>query len=103
MANIDTWHRRFLVVAGWSARRSLDAQNADGLRANEAAIHSEDHQALHPAYKRAFGAWENTDYRKATAAALERAEMEIIREGCAVEVKPRTPAIVIPKPRPYHP
>jgi hypothetical protein len=104
VANINTWHRSFLVVAGWGSRRSIDAQNADGLKANEAVIHTEDHQALNPSYKAAFGAWSNgpVDYRKATAAALARAEKKVVAAYASVQIAPKTPAIVIPAARPYY-
>jgi hypothetical protein len=104
VANINTWHRSFLVVAGWGARRSIDAQNADGLKANEAAVHTDDHQALNSSYKAAFGVWSTgpVDYRKATAADLGRAEKAVVASYASVQIAPKTPALVIPAARPYY-
>lgn len=102
IANIETWHRRFLIVAGWGAQRSLDAQNAKGLRANESAIHDEDYGPLEDCYRDAYNGWENgpTTYRKATAAALKRAEEEKLKHK--VQIVSRIPPVPIPAPRPFY-
>lgn len=103
VANIQTGHRRFLVVAGWGARRSLDAQNATGLRKREVAIHDEDYSELHPNYQQAFDRWEYgpTAYRKATAASLKRAEDSQLSLK-QVHILPRRPEIIVPASRPYY-
>jgi len=102
VANISTWHRRFLIVAGWGARRSLDAQNAKGLSAGESALHDEDYAELDDAYRKAYNGWDNgpTDYCKATAAALKKAEDEKL--GQKVQVVTRTPVVPVPSSRPYY-
>jgi hypothetical protein len=102
VANIETWHRRFLIAAGWGARRSLDAQNAKGLRPDESAIHDEDYAELEDCYREAYKEWQNgpTGYRKATAAALNQAEEEKLRHK--VHVISRIPAVPIPSSRPFY-
>jgi hypothetical protein len=103
VANIETRHRRFLVVAGWGARRSLDAQNASGLRRNEAAIHDEDYPKLDPNYREAFNRWEDgpTIYRKATAGGLKRAQEKRLADN-QVNLSPRRSEIIVPASRPYY-
>lgn len=102
IANISTWHRRFLIVAGWGARRSLDAQNAKGLRAGESAVHEEDYAELEDSYKKAYNSWENgpVAYRKATAAALKNAETAKLEHK--VQIITRTPVVPVPASRPYY-
>lgn len=102
VANISTWHRRFLIVAGWGARRSLDAQNAKGLRAGESAIHDEDYAELGTSYQVAYDIWESgpVAYRKATAAALKKAEDEKLAHK--IQIITRTPVVPVPASRPYY-
>jgi len=103
VANIETRRRRFLVAAGWGARRSLDAQNATGLSKNEVAIHDEDYPKLDPNYQEAFNRWSDgpTIYRKATAAGLKRAKGKALLEK-RVNIVPRQSEIIVPKSRPYY-
>ena len=105
VANITTAHRRFLVAAGWGARRSLDAQNADNLRPNEAAIHEEDHPPLDEPFKEAFKKWDvgPTIYRNASAADLEKAARErLVSKGSSVQIAPRSASIAAPFKKPSY-
>ena len=89
-------------MAGWGAQRSLDAQNAKGLRANESSIHDEDYGGLEDYYRDAYNRWEDgpTTYRKATVAALKRAEEEKLKHR--VQIVSRIPPVPIPAPRPFY-
>jgi len=105
LANITTAHRQFLIAAGWGVRRSLDAQSGDGLKANESAIHKEDHSPLDEPFKDAYKGWTGngpTTFRKATAVDLRQARDCSMREKTKPAPTPvRSPAIVIPSAKPY--
>jgi len=100
IANIKTATRSFLVAAGWSVRRSLDCQNADGLAANESALHDEDYPPLDRSYQNAFIKLGTTKFRKATATALMHAETQRLKETVTVQPAPEA-AFFIPVRKPY--
>lgn len=52
--NVYAFDRTFHVGAGWGWRRSLDAEQADGNRAEETVIQGEDFSALDANYKKAY-------------------------------------------------
>ncbi len=54
IAPIETEGRKFLFAAGWGVGRSLDAQNQDGLKADETVISKEDYDDLEIAYQNHF-------------------------------------------------
>lgn len=101
LADIEAGTKSFRVVTGWGAKRALDAQQNDGLRGTETAIHREDHQALEECYAKAFHG--SADYRKATHEGLRGA-----REGMKRNLVRSEPArvaglsIVTPRPKPYY-
>jgi hypothetical protein len=106
VANITTCQRQFLVAAGWGSRRSLDAQSADNLCPNEAAIHDEDYSPLDGPFKRAFKEWKEggpTIYRKATADDLSKAAREqLVTKGSSVQIAPRSVSVVAPSKKPSY-
>lgn len=54
VANLKTGHRDFLVAVGWGVRRSLDAQEADGVKGKDSVMPVEDYQALDSVFQAQF-------------------------------------------------
>jgi len=54
VANIRTRTRTFLVAAGWNVRRSLDAQQASHVQAEDTVVHITDCEALSAEFRQVF-------------------------------------------------
>jgi hypothetical protein len=104
VANIRTSGRQFLIAAGWGVRRSLDAQQARHVNANDTVLHLVDCRALHPDYSDAFGALpEISIFRRATLEALKKARLKQINSAGkqSPQIMPQIRAAVIPAARPF--
>jgi len=103
-ANIRTSGRQFLVAAGWGVRRSLDAQQARHVNADDTVLHIVDCRALHPDYCQAFGALPDISiFRRATLDALKKARLKQINSAGkqSPQIMPQIRATVIPAARPF--
>ncbi len=108
LANLPSSDRDFMVVAGWGARRALDAQQAQDVRANDSVVHVDDYEALDPIVQDAFTALSNvTIFRRATIEGLERARRRKIEQASAPKeiempyIKAAAAAAPLPISRPY--
>jgi len=54
VAPINTGRRDLLVAAGWGVRRSLDAQEADGVRGRDSVVPVQDYDALDSVWQAPF-------------------------------------------------
>lgn len=104
-ANVAAAGRLFHVGAGWSWRTSLEAEQSDGLRAQDTVLQVEDHLALERSYQQAYRehASHPSLYRIASEEALriaQRSRDRGLSGGKQVEVTEK--GIALPLPRPYH-
>ena len=80
VADIATSNRDFRVATGWAVRRSLDAQQADYVTADDTVIHIADHGSLDPSYRDAFNPLrESAVFRRASLEGLKKARTEKIK------------------------
>lgn len=87
VANIQTAFRKFRVAAGWNVRRSLDAQQADNVVADDTVLPVTDYDGLNSDYQKAFNDLPGSSiFRRATLSALKKARQNQI--GSAVQQRP---------------
>ena len=100
IARVQAGQRSFLLAAGWGSQRSHDAQQSDGLRGTETALHKNDVDALEETLRKPFKG--EGIFRKATLAEMKKAQEENTR--ALGRSKPITVAGVtakIPAARPH--
>lgn len=102
--NVEAAGRTFHVGAGWGWRRSLDAEQSKGTKAEETVIQKEDFDGLDPNLQKPYRdhPFHPTLFKVASFEALAKANREHRSAVCA-----SSPAIVpsvkssVPAPRPY--
>jgi hypothetical protein len=101
LADITPDGRRFKIVAGWGVRRSLDAQQHNGLNGTETCIPNADYQSLDSPFQPPFK--QDGTYWKATLKGMKRA-----KESHTDSLAAAAPNIIVkgkeefPSPKPYH-
>ena len=101
VAPIKTGQRDFLVAAGWGVKRSLDAQEADGVKGKDSVIPVEDYGALDSVWQDQF---RELDSRFWISRGLSMSKIR----NATIESAKRTPEIYVPQvarpvpsPRPH--
>lgn len=104
IANIRTAARKYRVASGWNVRRSLDAQQADNVVADDTVVHITDYDGLNTNYQIAFKELrDSTIFRCAKLAALKRVRQNQIA-AMSVQTSVTVPNIIagaIPPSRPF--
>lgn len=76
VANLEAAGRRFRVAAGWGVKRALDAQEADGAKAEDTVLPKVDFSNLDPGYQKSFSALDSrfmkSPYQKLKQADADR-------------------------------
>lgn len=102
VAPIEANGHKFLFAAGWGVGRSLDAQNQEGTRANDAITSKEDYDDLDSCYKQQYSML-NTVF--AHAISLKTSKPHPQSEIPSFVPKPHQvsekTADLVPQPRPY--
>jgi hypothetical protein len=104
VANIQTTSRKFRVASGWNVRRSLDAQQAENVAADDTVVPVTDYNGLNSDYQLAFKDLPSSSiFKRATLTGLKKArqnQVEAISKHSAV-VLPNIIRGTIPTPKPY--
>ena len=101
--NVAAAGRLFRVGAGWSWRRSLDAEQSIGVRPSDTVIQVEDFQGLSLPYSDAYEEHETSPslFRRATLKALRRVEEELSGALARQSRTEKYHSITVPRQRPY--
>ena len=79
VANIQTASRKFRVASGWNVRRSLDAQQAENVAADDTVLPLTDYNGLNGDYQSAFKDLPGSSiFKRATLAVLKKARQNQI-------------------------
>jgi hypothetical protein len=103
--NIVVDGRTFHIGAGWSWRRSLDAEQSDGTKAQQTVIQVEDYQGLEAAHQEPYETHPASPslFKVASLGALERTLQK--EKATAAVSSPSiitgAASIILPKPRPF--
>lgn len=102
VANVYTSDRRFRVVAGWGAKRSNDAYQADGVKADDTVLPITDYQELDSIYQQPFSQLDSR-FMVASYEKLNQATANQVAE--LAKSKPAKVPVVaniyVPAPKPY--
>jgi len=107
VASIQTGTRAFKIAAGWSAKRSLDAHGAAGLRKNDTVVPKVDYAALDGAYKPLFKKLDSRFFRATKLSGRELRRKAIDQAAVAAPMIITSKDIEggsmkVPKPRPHY-
>jgi hypothetical protein len=95
--------RSFRVIAGWSARRAKDAQEIDGISAEDVVVPRVDHANLEPVFRPLFDL-NGSNYRVSNYDRLKNATANAATFLAHSAAKPVAGGVAtLPKPRPYWP
>ncbi len=102
VAPIEANKHRFLFAAGWGVGRSLDAQNQDGVRANETVISKEDFYDLEDFYQKKYSLL-NTVFAHALSLKDAQSLTQTVVPSLVAKSHPASEKVadVVPQPRPY--
>ena len=102
VAPIEAGKHRFLFAAGWGVGRSLDAQNQDGVRANETIISKEDFEDLEDFYQKKYSML-NTVFAHALSLKNAMTLGQTVVPSLIAKSHPTSEKIadIVPQPRPY--
>jgi hypothetical protein len=102
-ANVAAAGRLFYIGAGWSWRRSLDAEQSDGLTPDETAVQVEDFSGLSKPYCDAFKDYPDNPslFKVASLDALKEADKRLREELARESRETKYRSITIPRQRPY--
>jgi hypothetical protein len=104
VANLQTAFRKFRVAAGWNVRRSLDAQQADNVVADDTVLPLVDYRGLNTDYQKAFSELPGSSiFRRATLPALKKARQSQVMGAVQQRpiVMPNIVSGIIPISRPH--
>jgi hypothetical protein len=102
IATLKGRDRDFLVAAGWSVGRSLDAQESEGVKADDTVVPDEDYSALDTPHQKPFKRHGPTFWiaHDLTIQKAEHAGIGVLSGGTAPYVASVNRSV--PSPRPYH-
>ena len=102
-ANVAAAGRLFCVGAGWSWRRSLDAEQSTGIKPSDTVIQVEDFQGLSLPYSDAYKEHETNPslFRCASLKALRNVEEELSGALARQSRSEKYHSITVPQQRPY--
>lgn len=102
VSTLKAANRTFPIAAGWSVRRSQDAYQTDGVRAEDTVVPIVDKKRLDSVYQEAFRPLD-TRFERATLKRMQNAEKA--KSIKLMDKKPIyiAPSVVIPQPRPFSP
>jgi hypothetical protein len=102
-ANVAASGRLFHVGAGWSWRRSLDAEQSDGLTRDDTVVQVEDFSGLSKPCRDAFQDHPDnpTLFKVASLDALNQADKKLREELARESREAKYGSITIPRQRPY--
>jgi hypothetical protein len=104
IANIQTEKRKYRVASGWNVRRSLDAQQAENVVADDTVLPIPDYDGLNTEYQRAFKELRaSSTFRCATLDALKNAQQNQIKAVSTTKpsVLPNITLGTIPASKPF--
>ena len=102
-ANVAASGRLFYVGAGWSWRRSLDAEQSDGLTRDDTVVQVEDFSGLSKPYRDAFKDHPDnpTLFKVASLEALKQTDQGLREELARESLETKYGSITIPRQKPY--
>lgn len=104
VANLQTRARRYRVASGWNVRRSLDAQQAENVVADDTVLPVTDYNGLNTSYQLAFRELRDSSiFRCARLDALKRARQNQISAIATSKptVVPTITGACVPASRPF--
>lgn len=102
IASMHASKRQFRIVAGWGARRSLDALDATGIGKRDTVVHKEDYSALSENFQPHFSRVDSNFYKAHDLDAEKLKKTAIRREAKAAGISIPAVGIVTPKPQPHY-